>query len=175
MYSNNVTAVWAQFLQKHIFCTISTVLQKCKNKSSYLHISKTKMQSSGRETYPGIIGYEWVWSSRRCAIRWEEVWFTDEGIVTFIIDSRVDEPTVHTPSTISWKKQKAVWFKIICRQLTGTVTQSNKKYVISLVVLSWIKTLKCEEDFFIYWLSTLQKPNYTVSCIPIIHSLIKDW
>lgn len=55
-------------------------------------------------TNPGIIGYERVWSSRRGSIRWEEVWFTDERIVAFVIDSRVDEPTVHTPSTISCNK-----------------------------------------------------------------------
>lgn len=57
-----------------------------------------------RETYPGIIGYERMRSSRRSTVRRKEVWFTDERIVAFVIDSRMDEPAVHAPSAVSCKK-----------------------------------------------------------------------
>lgn len=59
------------------------------------------------DTYPGIIGDEWEWSTTRGrSIRWEGVWFADERIVAFVVDSRVNKPTVHTPSTISYSTQK---------------------------------------------------------------------
>lgn len=66
-----------------------------------------KLELTMIETYPGVVGYERVWSSGRCSIRREEVWFTDEGIVAFIVDSGMDEPTVHTPGTISCRKQNS--------------------------------------------------------------------
>lgn len=75
-------------------------------------------------TDPGIVGYEWVWPSRRHAIRREEVRLTDERIVTLVIDSRVNEPTVHTPSAIPWRtKQQRTGLQSV--DITGA--QSNQK------------------------------------------------
>lgn len=57
-----------------------------------------------RETYPGIVGDERMWSSRRSAVGRKEVRFGDERVVAFVIDSRMDEPAVRAPSTVSCKK-----------------------------------------------------------------------
>lgn len=62
-------------------------------------------QSGSRAPHPGVGGYQRVWSSRGSSVRRERVWFTDEGVVPFVIEARVDEPAVHSPRTVSWKKQ----------------------------------------------------------------------
>jgi len=68
--------------------------------------------SGACSTYPGIIGYERVRSSGRRSVGREGVRLADEGIVPFVVDSGVDEPTVHAPSAVSWRrKQVPVWFK----------------------------------------------------------------
>lgn len=56
---------------------------------------------------PGVIGQKRMWSSRRRTIRREGVRLCDERIVSFVVDPRVDESAVHTPSTISFNKEPA--------------------------------------------------------------------
>lgn len=58
------------------------------------------VQARSISTYPGVIGYEWEWSSRRGTVRWERVWLADERIVAFVIDAGVDEATVHAPGAV---------------------------------------------------------------------------
>lgn len=58
------------------------------------------VQARTRTTYPGVVGYERVWSSGRGAVRWEWVWLADERIVAFVVDAGVDEATVHAPSAV---------------------------------------------------------------------------
>lgn len=51
--------------------------------------------------HPGAVGYQGVWSSGGSSVRGERIWFTDEGIVAFVVEARVDEPAVHAPRTVS--------------------------------------------------------------------------
>lgn len=55
------------------------------------------------QIYPGVCRHKGVRSSscRRGSIWREGVCFADKGVVAFIVDSGMDEPTDHAPSAIS--------------------------------------------------------------------------
>lgn len=58
-------------------------------------------QTGQTGAYPGVVGDERMGSSRRSAVGGEQIWFTDQRVVAFVVDSRVDEPAVHPPGTVS--------------------------------------------------------------------------
>lgn len=61
--------------------------------------------ASSALTHPGVGGQEWVWSTRRRSIRWDDIWLCDEGVVTFVVDPWVNEPAVHSPRAVSCTRQ----------------------------------------------------------------------
>ena len=57
--------------------------------------------STKSETYPWVVWQEGMGCPWGRPVGGEQVGLGDEGVVAFVVDSRVDEPTVHAPSTIT--------------------------------------------------------------------------
>lgn len=93
------------------------------------------------KTYPGIIGYEWVWSSRRGTVRWERVWLADEWIVAFVIDPGVDEATVHAPGAVPCARQDQILR--ISKQITTMWLQQMTRYWWTNVCHNLLIQIKC--------------------------------
>ena len=62
-------------------------------------------QDSNREAYPWVVGQQGMGCPRWRSVGGEQVGLSDEGVVAFVVDSRVDEATVHAPSTITCGKK----------------------------------------------------------------------
>lgn len=81
---------------------------------AYTHTSNhTAMQRQWEVrggAYPGVIAWhERVRCSRWCPVGREGVWLGDERVVALVIDPWMDEPTIHTPCAVTWKRKTELY------------------------------------------------------------------
>lgn len=72
-------------------------LQQDSDKAQVSHLVATKEEL----THPRVGRHQWVRSKRRGTVGWKRFRFGDEGVVAFVIHSRVDKPTAHSPRAVS--------------------------------------------------------------------------